>query len=99
VKPNLSDTVTISPNLRFSEIVDEVVLLDLASEKFYCLDEVGTQIWRLLQKNRSLRSVYEILREEFDVESARLENDLLKHISELADAGLVTIDEKDVAAS
>ena len=99
MRPNLSDTVRISPNLRFSEVAGEIVLLDLASETFFSLDEVGTHIWQLLQKHRSLRDVYELLLQEFDVEPARLEDDLLKHISELVDAGLVSTDAGDVAAS
>lgn len=37
------------------------MLLDLASETFFSLYEVGTHIWQLLQKHRSLRDVYELL--------------------------------------
>jgi len=98
MKASLSDTITISPNLRFSEIAGEIVVLNLESETFFSLDEVGTHIWRLLQQHSNLGNVYEILREEFDVGPNRLEYDLLQHISELVDAGLVTIGTRNVAA-
>jgi hypothetical protein len=99
MRPNLSDTVTISPNLRFSEVAGELVLLDLPSETFFSLDEVGTHIWKLLRQHSSLQIVHETLLKEFDVESARLERDLLRHVGELVDAGLVTTDAGDAAAS
>jgi hypothetical protein len=88
MKPTLADSVTTSHEVLFREVEGEAVLLDLASERYFGLDEVGTRIWQLLQEHSSLRKVYEVLRDEYDVEPARLEEDLLKHVRELTDAGL-----------
>ncbi|MFY9973855.1 MAG: PqqD family protein [Chromatiaceae bacterium] len=93
MKPTIEATVTISPEVLFQEIAGEAVLLDLVSERYFGLDEVGTRIWQLLQEQGSLRAVYEKMLDEFDVTPARMEEDLLKHVGELADAGLVTVDE------
>jgi hypothetical protein len=88
----LSDAVKIAPDVLFQEVVGEIVLLDLAGECYFGLDEVGTRIWTLLREHEKIRSVYEIMLKEFNVEPARLQADLLAHIGELAEAGLVTLD-------
>jgi hypothetical protein len=90
--PTLTDTATPSPEVLFQEVGGETVLLDLASETYFGLDEVGTRIWHLLSEHGSLRTVYDAMLDEFDVEPARLEGDLLTHVAQLADAGLVTLD-------
>ena len=87
--PKLTHHVTISREVLFQELDGEAVLLDLASESYFGLDDVGTRIWQLLQEHGSLRTVFDTMLDEFDVEPARLEEDLLKHVGDLADAGLV----------
>jgi len=96
--PTLADQVTISREVLFQQVEGEAVLLDLASETYFGLDEVGTRIWQLLQGHSRLRTVFESLRDEYDVEPERLEQDLLKLIGELADAGLVIYGERYAAA-
>jgi hypothetical protein len=90
--PTLTDTATPSPEVLFQGVGGETVLLDLASETYFGLDEVGTRIWHLLNEHGSLRTVYDAMLNEFDVEPAQLEVDLLTHIAQLADFGLVTLD-------
>jgi hypothetical protein len=97
--PTLADQVTISSEVLFQQVAGEVVLLDLASETYFGLDEVGTRIWQLLQEHSRLCTVYEIMLDEYDVEPARLEEDLLKLIGELADAGLVIYGQRYAAAT
>ena len=87
--PKLNHHVTISREVLFQELDGEAVLLDLASESYFGLDSVGTRIWQLLQEHGSLRTILDTMLDEYDVEPARLEEDLLKHVGDLADAGLV----------
>ncbi len=92
-KPTLADAVSPSPEVLFQEVGGEAVLLDLASESYFGLNDVGTRIWQLLQEDGSdLRRVHQRMLEEYDVEPARLEADLLQHLAELAAAGLVRLD-------
>ena len=88
----LADKVSPSPEVLFQEVGGEAVLLDLASESYFGLDDVGTRIWQLLQDGGDLRGVHQRMLDEYDVEPARLEADLLQHLAELADAGLVRLD-------
>lgn len=72
------------------EVSGETVILDLASESYFGLDEVGTRVWQLLRDHTSLRLVFDVMREEFTVEDSVLEGDLAALVESLVDAGLVT---------
>ena len=81
----------ISPDVLFRELVGEAVLLDLKTQRYYGLDEVGTRIWQLLQEQGRTDAVLAALCAEYDVDEARLRRDLSVFIGELADAGLIVL--------
>lgn len=91
MEPSLTARVTPSTEVLFQEIGGESVLLDLASESYFGLDDVGTRIWELLQVQGDLGAVFDQILGEYEVEPTRLEQDLLAHIGELVAAGLVTV--------
>lgn len=88
---NLSDCVTIPPQVMARLVGDETVILDLASGTYYGLDPVGARIWQLMVEGKALASVCETLLEEFDVSRETLERDVLHLTSELRAKGLVSI--------
>ena len=87
----LASQVQCSNDVLVQEVGGEAVLLDLASEKYFGLDPVGTRIWALLADHDSLHSVADVLCAEYDAEPARIRDDLLTLVGKLADAGLVTV--------
>lgn len=82
-------TAKISPEVLFQEVSGEIVLLDLASENYFGLDEIGARIWTLLSEGNSLGAVLDTLEQEYDVERAVLENDVESLLEELITAGLI----------
>ena len=70
----------------------ESILLDLRSEQYFGLNEVGTRIFELLALDPSLQATFAALLVEFDVAPQQLQQDLLELIGKLAHAGLVTLD-------
>ena len=88
---NLSDSVTIPPQVMARLVGDETVILDLASGTFYGLDPVGARIWQLMAEGKALASVCEILVDEFDESRETLELDVLHLTKELCAKGLVNI--------
>lgn len=85
----LPQNVKISQEVLFQEIEGESVLLNLANEQYFGLDEVGTRIWHLLSENGDVASVLSKLKNEYDVDSDILQNDLASLIEELKQNGLV----------
>ena len=73
------------------EIDGEAVLLNLGSGKYYGLDEVGSRMWALLIRHRSMEPAYRALLEEYDVAPERLQRDLLTLVEDLVAHGLLDI--------
>ena len=88
----LASKATPSDDVLVQEVGGESVLLDLASERYFGLDPVGTRIWALLGEHGSLQTINDTLCEEFDAEPARIRSDLLALVGELAEAGLVKVE-------
>ena len=78
-----------SPDVLMQTVVGESVLLDLRSQKYFGLNEVGTRLWELLQADADLAVARDRLLEEFEVEAAQLEEDLDALVERLLAAGLV----------
>ena len=90
----LSANVVPSPEVLVQELDGEAVLLDLASERYFGLDEVGTRVWRHLLAHRQLARVCDEMQKEFDVDASTLQEDVLRLVDELIEAGIVTVERK-----
>ena len=88
---NLNQTITLSPEVISQEVSGETVLLDLESENYFGLDEVGTRIWQLIKQTSDLQAIYNTLLEEYEVDEQRLRSDLDVLLGEIAGLGLVTV--------
>jgi hypothetical protein len=75
----------------FREIAGEAVLLDLNSETYFGLDEIGTRMWSVLLASASIEDAYQVLLDEFDVEPEALRSDLSAFLEKLAGSGLVSL--------
>lgn len=81
-----------SGDVLFQNLGGEVVLLDLASERYFGLDPVGTRIWAMLDDGGTLEDIHRRLCDEYEAPSDQLRDDLLALVGQLAAAGLVTVD-------
>jgi len=89
---NLNQTITLSPEVISQEVSGETVLLDLESENYFGLDEVGTRIWQLIKETSDLHAIFDTLLQEYEVEERRLESDLEVLLGEISGLGLVTME-------
>ena len=82
----------LSPDVLFRELAGEAVLLDLKSQRYFGLDEVGTRVWQLLGEEVRLEAVRETMLAEFEVDEAQLTRELEVFVDELAEAGLIELE-------
>ncbi len=75
------------------EIAGESVLLNLGSESYFGLDEIGTRMWAVLTSAPSIEAAYQVLLEEFEVDAQTLRSDLSAFIARLAEAGLAAVED------
>ena len=87
---NLSDKVIIPSQVMARQVGEEVVILDLASGTYFGLDPVGARIWALMGEGRTLAEICATMLEEYEVERAQLEADVLRLAAELLERGLAT---------
>ncbi len=71
----------------------ELVLLNLDTENYFGLDEVGTRMWELVSSSRSVEDAFEQLVAEYDVDASTLRKDLEALLRQLVESGIVELNE------
>ena len=74
-----------------SNLQEESVILNLHSERYYGLDDVGTRFPSVLTTSDSIEAAYEKLIQEYDVDEEVLRKDLLTLVENLLAQGIVQI--------
>jgi hypothetical protein len=78
------------------DLSGEAAILNLKSGVYFGLNTVGASIWKLIQEPRTLKEIQDALKEEYDVEPKRCEQDILELLQELSNHELIKIlDEKN----
>ena len=72
-----------------SSLQEESVILNLDSERYYGLDNVGTRFLSGLDTSDSIEAAYEVLRDEYDVDADGLRQDLLELAEDLVKQGIL----------
>ena len=90
---NLNQKVIFAETVFAQEVDGEMVLLDMESENYFGLDEVGTAIWQAMQEKETLKEVLDVLLEQYEVEKEMLEHDLSDFVGKLIESGLVEVKE------
>jgi len=79
----LSAIVVAAHDVLSSELGSEHVLLNLADGIYYGLDDVGSDIWKLLQTPVSVGDICRAIVETRDVDTERCRSDVVKLLGEL----------------
>ena len=87
----MTQKIEISSEVLTQEVGGETVILDLKSESYFGLDEVGTRIWQLLQENEDIQTITATMLNEYDVKEEQLEKDIQNLLTQLDKAGIVTL--------
>lgn len=87
----LPKRIVIPEDVIISKVEQEIVLLNLESEQYYALDDIGARIWELLNDKGETMTVVEQITAEYDVAEADFRQDLATLIMNLHTAGLVSI--------
>ena len=83
--------MSVPSDVLISEVGGESVLLNLKSECYFGLDEVGTRIWKALTTSSSIQVAYETLLSEYDVDANKLRQDMENLIGKLTEQGLMEV--------
>jgi trimethylamine:corrinoid methyltransferase-like protein len=76
-----------------SDLGGEVAILDLNAGMYYGLDEVGARIWQLVQESRLVEEIQAVILEEYEVDPASGQRDVIALLQDLADKGLIKVED------
>lgn len=88
---SFADRVRVPDDVLISNLQDESVILNLNSERYFGLDNVGTRMLTTLNNSDSIEAAYESLAEEYDVDRQVLRQDMLSLIENLLQQGLIQV--------
>ncbi len=78
----------------FEKFDDEVVIINLDSGNYYSLEEIGFDIWSLIENGASLDTIVEGVMSQYDSGNAEEINRLVSQfVAELREEGLIISDE------
>lgn len=81
-----------SSEIVMTEFADnEGVLVDLATKRYYLLNETALLIWRSLEQARPRHEVIKELTETYEVSAEQAEQSLTRVLRELAQNGLLAV--------
>ncbi len=88
---SFAERLILPEDVLVSDVEGESVLLNVNSERYFGLDEVGTRMLSVLTTSNSIQTAYEALLEEYEVENEKLRQDLADLIEQLVEQGLLEI--------
>jgi len=74
-----------------SKMDGEVVMMNIEKGKYYCLDEVASRIWDIIEEEKSVEEVVDVLLNEYDVSKDECMNDVVELFENLFSQDLITI--------
>jgi hypothetical protein len=87
----LGSRVAVPRHVLVRTLDKESVLLNLETERYFGLDEVGTRMWQVLTTSPSVEEAYRRLLDEYDVEGGQLRENLLELLDQLLNNGLLHV--------
>jgi Coenzyme PQQ synthesis protein D (PqqD) len=70
---------------------EESAILNLKNSMYYGMNPVGTRIWTLLKEPRSVEQLRDTLLNEYQVDAALCERDLLDLLGKMKSEGLIEV--------
>lgn len=90
----LQTTVIVSSQQVSCPLGDESAILNLKNSVYYGMNPVGATVWNLLKQPKTIAEIRDTIMEEYEVDGARCEQDLLALLEEMRSEGLIEVREE-----
>jgi hypothetical protein len=88
---SLSNRVVRTEEAITATVAEELVMMDVEAGQYYGLNNVGAEIWRLLESPTSVQDLCTALTQSFDVTPERCTAEVLQFLDKLQAKGLVHV--------
>ncbi|GAB4303350.1 MAG: PqqD family protein [Marinilabiliales bacterium] len=91
MKIKLTDKVGRHPDMLYSQLDDEIVMMSIENGEYYGLNEIASRIWELLKKDMQVSDIISELMNEYEVDEETCKNDVFEFLSEMMEKKLIQI--------
>ena len=88
---NLSSIVQRDPDLIFTDMDGETVMLNIEEGNYYGLSGIAPDLWEWMEKPVSIGTLVQKVADTFEVDEETCRADVLAHLAELRDRALIQI--------
>ncbi len=85
----MSNGFTVNSSVTTAELESSLVVLDLSSNAYFRLNEMGIEIWRKIEDGADEESIVDDLTSKYDAERSQIAGDVRGFIEGLETAGLI----------
>ncbi len=86
---HLESVISRSEEIIFTDLNDDVTMMDARTGKYYALPKVGGRIWTLLAQPMSVAALCDRLLSEYRVDRKRCEEEVCALLADMHTAGIV----------
>ena len=87
----LTARVRLAKDVLIQKVGDDAILLNLNTENYFTLDEVGTRIINTLEESDSVKQAVQKLVEIYEVDESKLTSDAIRLVEECEQNGLLQV--------
>lgn len=88
---NLQSVLRRKVDILSSNIDEEAILLSIQNSKYYGMNPIATDIWSILSKPVTVKTIIARLKLKYEVDTGQCENDVINFLKILAHKDLVEI--------
>lgn len=85
----LESVVRRSSDVMASQVDNELVMMDIERGMYYALNPVGADLWERLAEPQQVADLCAQLMQQYDVDQATCEADVLAVLNDMAESGLL----------
>lgn len=89
LSPILGARILVPDHVLFQEVAGNAALLNLDTETYYGLDDVGTRMWQAMETSATIGDAARALSDVYDAPLETLQNDIVQLVLDLQKNGLV----------
>ncbi len=86
--------VSASSDSIFRKLADEAIILNMKTNAYCGLNEVGARIWELLEEPKSVKEIQDSLLEEYEVGMDQCRNELITLLQGFLDNELIDVKDR-----
>lgn len=88
----LNSKISRNPDVAFTQIDDDLVMMGPKDSLFYGVNAMGAKIWSLLEcKTLSLSDICELIQQDFEVTEAECVNDSMQFVQAMVEQNMLVI--------